>query len=92
MDKAQLEFDTPGTYRIKVSGYLDSSWSNRLGGMTITTKSRGDKPPLTTLYGELVDEAALAGVLSTLYDLGYPLQSVKKVKPEAKEKQNAQGA
>ena len=81
MDGTQTEFDAPGTYRIKVSGYLDSSWSDRLGGMTITTKRRGDQTPITTLSGELVDEAALAGVLSALYDLGYPLQSVKKIKP-----------
>jgi hypothetical protein len=35
---------------------------------------------MTTLSGELMDEAALAGVLSALYDLGYSLQSVKKIK------------
>jgi hypothetical protein len=82
MDEAQIEFDQPGTYRIKVHGYLDSSWSDRLGGMTIISKTKGDEPPVTTLYGELVDEAALAGLLSALYDLGYSLQSVKKVKPK----------
>ena len=36
------------------------------------------------------EPAALAGVLSTLYDLGYSLQSVKKVKP--KEKQDVEKA
>ena len=79
MDQPTVEFDAPGTYRIKVHGYLDSSWSDRLGGMAITSKTKGDEPPVTTLYGELVDEAALAGVLSALYDMGYSLQSVKKV-------------
>ena len=53
----------PGTYRIKVSGYLDSSWSDRLGGMEITSKAKEDDRPITTLYGELVDEAALAELL-----------------------------
>ena len=48
--------------------------------MAITSRTKGDEPPVTTLYGELVDEAALAGVLSALYDLGYSLQSVKKIK------------
>ena len=70
MNLPQMEFDTPGTYRIKISGYLDSSWSDRLGGMTIATRSKGEGPPVTTLSGELVDEAALAGVLTSLYDLG----------------------
>ena len=80
MDQTEIEFDAPGTYRIKVSGYLEPSWSGRLGGMTITSKSKGDGPPVTTLSGELMDQAALAGVLSALYDLGYSLQSVRKVK------------
>jgi hypothetical protein len=88
MNGAPIEFDQPGTYRIKVHGYLDSSWSDRLGGMAITSKTKGDAPPVTTLSGELVDEAALAGVLSALYDLGYSLQSVKKDK--AKEVQRVQ--
>lgn len=82
MGQKQIEFDAPGTYRIKVKGYLDNSWSDRLGGMTITSKSKGDGQPVTTLTGELLDQTALAGVLSTLYDLGYPLHSVKKVKPQ----------
>jgi hypothetical protein len=80
MDEAQIEFDAPGTYRIKVSGYLDSRWSGRLGGMTITAKNKADENPVTILYGELADQAALAGVLSALYDLGYPLHSVKRIK------------
>jgi hypothetical protein len=80
MNQTRIEFDEPGTYRIKVHGYLDRSWSDRLGGMAITSKTKGDTPPVTTLSGELVDEAALAGVLSALYDLGYSLQSVKKSK------------
>ena len=87
MGRVHTEFDAPGTYRIKVSGYLDPSWSGRLGGMTITTKSRGDEPTVSTLYGELADEAALAGVLNTLYDYGFSLQSVKKVMLEKKRRE-----
>jgi len=82
MNAMDTEFDAPTTYRIKIAGYLDNSWSDRLGGMTITSKSKAGEPPVTTLSGELVDEAALAGVLSALYDLGYSLQSVKKTNLE----------
>jgi hypothetical protein len=35
-------FDRPGNYRIRVQGYLDESWSERLGGMSISTGSRGE--------------------------------------------------
>jgi hypothetical protein len=72
-----LTLDTPATYRIRAKGYLDSSWSDRLGGLTITTSSQGDEPAVTTLYGEVLDQAALAGVLSGLYSLHLPLLSVE---------------
>ena len=73
----ELTLDTPATYRIRVKGYLDSSWSDRLGGLTITSSSQGDEPAVTTLYGKVVDQAALAGVLSGLYNLHLHLLSVK---------------
>ena len=69
--------DTPGTYRIRVRGYLDSSWSDRLGGLTITQTGQGDESVETPLYGQVLDQAALAGVLSALYDLPLPLLSVE---------------
>jgi hypothetical protein len=69
--------DTPGTYRIRVKGYLDSSWSDRLGGLTITPTGQGHEPVETTLYGQVLDQAALAGVLSALYDLHLSLLSVE---------------
>ena len=71
--------DTPATYRIRIQGYLDESWSGQLSGMTISTAQSGDESPVTTLEGELVDQAALAGVLSTVYELGCPLLSVEYV-------------
>ena len=56
-----LALDTSATYRIRVMGYLDSSWSERLGGLTITTSGQGDEPAVTTLHGKVPDQAALAG-------------------------------
>ena len=72
-----LTLDTPATYRIRVIGYLDNSWSDRLSGLAITTSSQGDEPAVTTLHGEVIDQAALAGVLSSLYNLHLPLLSVE---------------
>jgi hypothetical protein len=37
-----LTLDTPATYRIRVKGYLDSTWSDRLGGLAITSTSQDD--------------------------------------------------
>ena len=72
-----LKLETAATYRIRVQGHLDKSWSNRLAGMTITADPASDQPPVTTLVGHLADQAALSGVLNTLYDLHLPLLSVE---------------
>jgi hypothetical protein len=67
----------PATYQISVQGNLPEGWSDRLGGMTITVICEADQAPVTTLSGELRDQAALLGVLNTLYDLHLPLLSVE---------------
>ena len=67
----------PARYRIRVRGRLDSKWSDRLAGMTVTTKGGRDISETTTLEGQLLDQAALTGVLNSLYDLKLPLISVE---------------
>jgi len=73
---------TPATYRIKVQGYLDESRSEFLGGMTITTACEEDEGVVTTLVGQLRDQAELSGVLNTLYELHLPILSVKCLKDD----------
>ena len=70
-------FDRPGNYRIRVQGFLDESWSERLGGLRITTSSRGDQKPVTALVGRVRDQAELTGVLNTLYRRHLTLLSVE---------------
>lgn len=67
----------PSTYRIRINGHLDSYWSDRLSGMTIITVGGTNTFETTTLEGRLLDQAALTGVINTLYDLGLPLVSVE---------------
>ena len=76
-NKKGFTFDGPGNYRIRVQGFLDQSWSERLGGMDITINRRDDLRTLATLVGRLTDQAELAGVLNTLYELHLPLLSVE---------------
>ena len=45
--------------------------------MTIQAKIEPDQPPVTTLTGQVLDQAALMGVLNRLYDLCLPLLSVE---------------
>ena len=67
----------PSVYRIRVNGGLDQSWSDRLAGMTITTTGGRNTAESTVLEGQLLDQAALTGILNTLYDLQLPLVSVE---------------
>ena len=72
-----LEFDLPATYRIRVKGYLDDSWSDRLGGMEISAIDQAEGAPESILVGWLPDQAALCGVLNALYNLHLSLLSVE---------------
>ena len=70
----------PGTkskYRIRVQGHLDESWTDRMGGMVITRAFTAHKCPVTILVGDLADQAALAGVLNTFFDMRLMLLSVE---------------
>jgi hypothetical protein len=71
-----IKLETPAEYRIRVQGSLDESWSDRLGGMAITTRSR-DAVSETTLVGHLTDQVALVGVLNMLYELHMPILEVE---------------
>ena len=66
----------PAVYRVRVEGNLPLNWSESLMGMNITT-SGSDDSQFSTLVGRLPDQAALAGVLATLYEKQYPILSVE---------------
>ncbi len=79
----RLSLHKPATYRIRVQGQLDESWSPRLGGMAICTTTTLEQGLVTTLEGMLLDQAALAGVLDVLYSLGLPMIAVEYVPVES---------
>ena len=72
-----IPFDSPATYQISVQGRIDPGWSDCLEGMSISLITSDLKAPVTTLVGELTDQAALAGVFNTLYELHLPVLSIK---------------
>lgn len=73
-----LRLESSATYQIQIQGVLPSNWSGRLGGLAIETEHfDDDRLPVTTLSGKLIDQAALQGVLSSLYDLRLPLLFVE---------------
>lgn len=65
-------------YRITIKGHLDSEWSDWFDGLTITREDNGE----TVLSGPIVDQTALHGILIRIRDLGLPLISLRRIKPE----------
>ena len=72
----ELTPDEPANYRITVEGSLDETWSGRLGEMQIETTPLDGRKPVTTLTGMVRDQAALMGVLNSLYQLHMNILSV----------------
>jgi hypothetical protein len=79
---SKLKLDRPETYQIKVPGRLDERTPDWVEGMTVTVEQQDDGPPITTLTGILVDQAALQGLLRRLYTLGLPLIEVKWIRAD----------
>ena len=75
--KKSYAFDRPGNYRIRIEGYLHKKWSERLGGMSLTTTKKGDHKPVMVLEGPVRDQAELVGVLNALYQRHLTLLSVE---------------
>lgn len=74
--KINLKIDTPAIYRIKVQGKLDPSYSGLLHDMQIThEKDKFESKAL--LVGKIEDQAALSGILNSLYELHLPVLSVE---------------
>ncbi len=63
------------TYRIRVRGHLDPSWSNWFGGLAIMLEADGT----TILSGPIADQAGLLGVLERAHDLNLTLISVDRI-------------
>jgi hypothetical protein len=74
-------FDRPAVYHICVQGVVAPSLSDRLEGMTIHPGTVG-VCRVTTLDGELMDQAALAGVLNAIYELHLTILMVMRLNVE----------
>jgi hypothetical protein len=65
-------------YKIQVKGHLDERWSDWFDGLEITNLENGE----AMLYGDIVDQAALHGVLARVRDLNLALVAVSSVGPQ----------
>jgi hypothetical protein len=72
--------DQRAIYRIRVQGCLDSGWSARIGDLEISQIRALDGTTESVLEGVVQDQAALAGILDTLYELHLPIVLVERVR------------
>ncbi len=69
-------YDQPTSYRIRIQGTIDPTWSDWFGGFTITPQD-GE----TVLEGEVSHQAALHGIMAKINELGLVILSVQKITP-----------
>ena len=72
-----LGLDSPAHYRICTQGRFAPDWLDMLSGVWVIDAQASDSGGVTILIGEVVDQAALVGVLEQIYSLGFPLVSVE---------------
>lgn len=65
-------------YQIRIKGHLDEKWSDWFGDVTIMHENNG----VTLFTCQVVDQAALHGLLKRIRDLGIPLISMNRLREE----------
>ena len=66
-----------GQYEIRLKGHLDARWAAWFDGLRLRHEHDG----CTVMYGPIVDQAALHGLLQKVRDVGLPLASVTRLAP-----------
>jgi hypothetical protein len=72
-------------YRIRLKEQLDQRWSDWLGGLMVVHEANGE----TVLIGEMVDQAALYGLISKVRDLHLTLISVSPLEADSPSREEA---
>jgi hypothetical protein len=79
IDRKRIHQDQPGFYQIQVDGQIGRPRYAWFDNLLINIGDKSDAQAITTLSGELADQAALMGTLHKLYTLGFTLLSVRRM-------------
>lgn len=75
--------DMPAIYRICVLGGIDVEYAERFWGMKSSPIEQAGEPEQTVLVGKVSDQAALVGILNSLYNSGHTVVSVERLLSDA---------
>jgi hypothetical protein len=78
-----IPMDMPANYRICVTGCLESDRAERLWGMTSSPSEKIGEIEQTVLVGKVADQAALVGIIVTLFNSGHTFLSIERLLPDA---------
>jgi hypothetical protein len=80
----EIDFNTPGVYRIQLKEYLGSDWNEWFSGFAVTQEADGG----SILTGMVADQAMLHSLIRKARDLGLTLVSLQRMEtqPEKPEK------
>jgi len=72
---SKLSQQTPSNYKIKVQGFVSQRIADNMG---MSLKYQEDSELMvSTLSAQVIDQAALMGILNNLYGLGFTLITVE---------------
>jgi hypothetical protein len=77
MAQHKLTMHETAVYRIRFQGAFDDSWLQDLGADWTMQFNDDGTAVSTTIIGVMCDQAALIGLLSSLYNVGLPLLEVE---------------
>jgi hypothetical protein len=72
-----FDFFSEATFIIDIKGQLNEELSDYLCGLKIRHFTTQENIELTRLEGVLADQGALIGVLTTLYEMRFPIVNLK---------------
>ena len=64
-----INFTKATVYKIVVKGSIDEELSERLLGLQVNIEEKDGKKQITSLIGKIRDQAALSGILNTLWEM-----------------------
>jgi len=74
---SDINISRPAKIIIEVNGLLDENLSDVLGGLNIRHSTTTDNVSISYLEGTVKDQAALVGIINTLFNMRLSLISVR---------------